>query len=203
MPGAIVMSLNSLALAVAEHDPQRARDLLNESLHLSGKPGEEISSGLLTACLVAGRLRDWQLTLTLTARTMYVWRWYVTPLQAAPCFALCARAFAENRPEVAGVLQGAAYAIFRYASRMPQGASPSERAPADINDNFVLAALRETGHLVAAALGEQRARELRGEGAAMTMDEATSYALANIDRKLLAGPVIDQVRRTASCPTPD
>jgi hypothetical protein len=27
---------------------------------------------LLTACLVAARLRDWKLTLTLTARTMYV-----------------------------------------------------------------------------------------------------------------------------------
>lgn len=198
MPGAIVMGLNSLALALAEQDSARARTLLCESLEISCRPGEEISSGLLTACLVAGRLRDWQLTLILTARTMYVWRWYVTPLQAAPCLALCARAFAENRPDVAGVLQGAAYAIFRYASRMPEGSRHSERGPADTEANFVLAALRETGHLVAAAVGEQRARELRSEGAAMTMDEATSYALASIDRKLLAGPVVDQVRRTVS-----
>jgi predicted ATPase/class 3 adenylate cyclase len=191
MPGAIVMSLNSLALALAEQDPKRARALLHESLQLSGKAGEEISSGLLTACLVAGRLRDWELTLTLTARTMYVWRWYVTPLQAAPCLALCARAFAENRPDVAGVLQGAAYAGFRYASRMPDSTRRSKSAPADTNANFVLAALRETGGLVAAALGEKRAHELRNEGAAMRMDEATTYALANIDRKLLAGPVTD------------
>jgi hypothetical protein len=186
MPGAIVISLNSLALAVAEQDPQRARALLRESLEISGKPGEEISSGLLTACLVAGRLRHWELTLTLTARTMYVWRWYVTPLQAAPCLGLCARAFAESRPEVAGVLQGAAYAIFRYASRIPQGTSA---ASVETDANFVLAALRETGSLVAAALGEKRARELRNEGAAMSMDEATSYALARIDRKLLTGPL--------------
>jgi predicted ATPase/class 3 adenylate cyclase len=198
MPVAIVMSLNSLALALAEPDPQRARALLHESLQISGRPGEEISSGLLTASLVAGRLRDWKLTLTLTARTMYLWRWYITPLQAAPCLALCSRAFAETRPEVAGVLQGSAYAIFRYASRMPEGARRSEGAPADTDANFVLAALRETGHLVAAVLGEKRAHELRNEGAAMSMDEATSYALANIDRKLLTGSVTDQVQRADS-----
>jgi hypothetical protein len=87
---------------------------------------------------------------------------------------------------VAGVLQGAAYAIFRYASRIPQGTSA---ASVETDANFVLAALRETGSLVAAALGEKRARELRNEGAAMSMDEATSYALARIDRKLLTGPL--------------
>jgi predicted ATPase/class 3 adenylate cyclase len=189
MPVAIVMSLNSSALALAEKDPQRARALLHESFQLSGRRGEEISSGLLTACLVAGRLRDWELTLTLTARTMYLWRWYVSPLVAAPCLALCARAFAEIRPDVAGVLQGAAFAVFRYASRIPED-TPA-RAQADTEANFVLAALRETGGLVAAALGEKRARELRNEGAAMNMDEATSYALANIDRKLLTGPITD------------
>jgi hypothetical protein len=50
-------------------------------------------------------------------------------------------------------------------------------------------ALRETGDLIAAALGDQRQRELRTAGAAMSMDEAISYALANIDPKLLTGPV--------------
>lgn len=198
MPVAIVMSHNSLALALAERDPKRASDLLHESLQLSGTVGAEIASGLLTACLVAGRLRDWELTLTLTARTMYVWRWYVTPLQAAPCLALCARAFAEKQPDVAGVLQGAAYATFHYASSISDTPSRPASAPGDTDANFVLAALRETGHLVAASLGEQRARQLRNMGAAMSMDEATSYALANIDRKLLIGPVVGQARRAAS-----
>jgi hypothetical protein len=193
MPVAIVMSLNSLALVLAEKQPQRARALLHESLQISGRPGEEMSSGLLTSCLVAGRLRDWELTLTLAARTMHLWRWYVTPLVAAPCLALCARAFAEDRPELAAVLQGAAYATFHYASRISEGTRRSERTPADTNANFVLAALGETGGLVAAALGKQRARELRNEGAGMSMDEATSYVLARIDRKLLAGPVTDAV----------
>ena len=50
-------------------------------------------------------------------------------------------------------------------------------------------ALRETGELVAAALGEDRQWKLRTAGAAMTMDEAVSYALTNIDPKILTGPV--------------
>ena len=40
-----------------------------------------------------------------------------------------------------------------------------------------------------AALGDDRRRELRTEGAAMSTDEAISYALANIDPKLLNGPI--------------
>ncbi len=39
------------------------------------------------------------------------------------------------------------------------------------------------------ALGDERARELRRTGAAMSLDEAVSYALANIDPKLLTGPI--------------
>ncbi len=54
----------------------------------------------------------------------------------------------------------------------------------------MLAALpRETGELVGAALGDQRRRDLRAQGATMSMDEAISYLLANIDPKLLTGPI--------------
>ena len=49
--------------------------------------------------------------------------------------------------------------------------------------------MHETGEIVAAALGDERRRALRAEGAAMSMDDAISYALANIDPKLLTGPV--------------
>ncbi len=37
--------------------------------------------------------------------------------------------------------------------------------------------------------GLPRRRALRAEGGAMSMDEAISYALANIDPKLLTGPI--------------
>ena len=98
------------------------------------------------------------------------------------------RALAENRPEVAGVLRGAAYAAYGRASPSQSAASGSGR-PADASTNFVLEELRQAGALVTAALGDERRRALRIEGAAMNMDEAVSYALANIDPKLLTGRV--------------
>jgi predicted ATPase len=187
MPAAIVMSLNSLALSLVEEDPGRAKALLQESIRLGGRPGEEIATGLLTACLVAGRLRDWALTLALTARTMYLYRWNMGPLQTAPCLALTARALAEDKPELAGLLRGAAYAAFRRAS---PASTDTDRADDQVPpaDNFVLDALRETGDLVTAALGDERRRELRATGAAMSMDEAVSAAVANIAHIPLADP---------------
>jgi len=187
MPGAIGLSLNSLALSLAVEDPARARGLLEESLRLTGTPGEEVSSALLTACLVAGRLRDWPLTLALSARTIYLWRWYVAPMQSGPCLALCARALADDRPELAGVLEGAGYAAFRHASARSSSARPVTRGTA--SSNFLLAALHETGAIVAASLGDPTARELRRTGEAMSVDEAVSYALSNINPTLLTDPI--------------
>ena len=112
---------------------------------------------------------------------MSLWRWGVALLQSAPCLALCARALAEERPEVAGVLRGAAYAAFGKARPATDSSGRAGAAPAASGDNFVLDALRETGEMVAAALGPGKRSALRATGAAMTMDEAISYALASID----------------------
>jgi hypothetical protein len=144
--------------------------------------------------MVCGRLRDWSLTLKLTGRLLYLDRWFMQPLQVATCLAECARAFAEDRPEVAGVLQGAAYAAFRRASPISTGTPRPDTGSVGANANFVLTALRDTGDLVAAALGDERRRELRTTGATITMDDAISLALANIDPKLLTGPVTSMTR---------
>ena len=173
MPGADVLSLNAMALTLVDRDRDRARALLNESIDRAGTPGAEIPTGLLTACLVACRLHDWDLTLWLGARALYLWRWNNSLLQAATSFAQCARAFADERPDVAAVLQGAAYAAFHAAGTGAQGAASAAPSGA----NFVLAGLRETGDIVAAALGKDRARELRAAGAAMNLDDAVDYAL--------------------------
>jgi predicted ATPase len=183
MPGAMVISLNSLAMALVENDPGRAKTLLHEGVELSSTPGQEVASGFLTASIVAGRLGDWNLALALAARTILLWRWSMSLMASAPCLALCARALAENRPEVAGVLRGARYAAYRLGG--PSQSSPPGPGPGDSNVNFLLTALREAGELVSAALGEQRRQELRAEGAAMSMDEAVTYTLANVDPKLL------------------
>jgi predicted ATPase/class 3 adenylate cyclase len=181
MAGAIVLTLNALAIALADEHPERARAALRESIDRATTPGQEVSSGLLTASLVAGKLQDWKLALAVAGRSMRLWRFKVALMQSAPSLALCARALAEERPEVAGVLRGASYAAFSQADPARGGTAVTPQA------NFVLAALREAGELVGAALGDDMRRELRNTGAAMTMDEAVAYALAHIDARLLTG----------------
>jgi hypothetical protein len=188
MHGAIVMSLNSLALTLVDLDPTRARALLKKSIECIGAPDEANPSGVLTACLVAGRLADWDLTASLATRSMHLERWVPTPMQVATCLALYTRAIADGQPELAGVLHGATYATFRRAASEAGSNRQSGAAPVGPNANFVLTALREAGDIVAAALGDERLRELRTIGKAMSMDEAISYALANVDERLRRQP---------------
>lgn len=124
MPGSIVLTLNALALALVDHNPARARAVLSESIELGNTPGEEIGSGLLTASLVAGRLRDWDLALTLCLQTLYLWRWSSALLQLAPCLALCARALAEDQPRWPG------YCAVRPTPRTDAAARPNRRKQA-------------------------------------------------------------------------
>jgi predicted ATPase len=186
MPGALVISLNSMAMALAERDPHRAKALLHESVVLASTPGQEVATGFLMAALVATRLSEWKVALALSARTMVLWRWVQTLMAAAPCLGVCARALAEVDPEAAGVLRGAAYAAYRRGST---GQSSPATVRGNPGVNYLLAALREAGDIVTAALGEERRQQLRARGAAMALDEAVSYALAHIDPKLLTSPI--------------
>lgn len=194
MATAIVWSLNSLAISVVDRDRALAHALLRESIERISALDEGMSSGLLTACMVSCRLRDWDLTIALTGRLLFWDRWFMAPLQVATCLAECGRALAEDRPEVAGVLQGAAYATFRRASPVGEGGARSKAVSRSAKANFVLADLRDVGNLVGAAVGDERARQLVAEGASMSMDQAIAYALANIDPKLLTGPLASIVR---------
>ncbi|MBE1550492.1 putative ATPase/class 3 adenylate cyclase [Mycobacterium sp. OAS707] len=189
MSGAIVIALNALALALVEHDPEQARTLLHESVERSITPGEEIAPAFVTAALVAGRLHDWRLTLALAGRAMYMFRGIMNPLHAAPCLTGCARALGEDQPEAAGLLNGAAFATFRSADPTTHTARRADKQPFGTSTNFLLQMLRETSDIVTAAVGDARARELRRTGAAMGLDEAVSFALANVDPKLLTGPI--------------
>jgi hypothetical protein len=157
-----VIALNSLALTLVDSDPEQAHTLLQESIERGSTPGQEIAPGFVTAALAAGRLRDWRLTLALAGRAMHMYRGIMNPLHSAPCLAWCARALAADRPEVAGVLQGAAYAAFRLAAPPVNTASTSAAPSVGTGGNFLFQALRETHDLVAAAVGDERARQLRG-----------------------------------------
>ena len=155
------MSLNSLALTLVDIDPGRARALLEESIERIDTPSEASPSGVLTACLTAGRLADWDLTVALVARSMHLERWVPVPMQVAPCLALCARALAEGWPEQAGVLHGAAYAIFRRAAVEAGSSRQSGTVPVGSNANFVLAALRGPLALQFALIGTNAYRAFR------------------------------------------
>ena len=133
---------------------------------------------------------DWDLTLALAARSMHLERWIMAPLQVAPCLALCARALADSSTRGSRCLARCGLCHLSGAQRL-KPAAEGDRAPQQSarTANFVLTAMHETGDIVAAALGDERRRALRTEGAAMSMDEAVTYALANIDPKLLTGPI--------------
>jgi hypothetical protein len=92
MPSAMVISLNSMAMTLAERDPNRARTVLRESIELASTPGQEVATGFLMAALVATRLGDWQVALALSARNLQLWRGVQAFMAAAPSLAVCARA---------------------------------------------------------------------------------------------------------------
>ena len=92
---------------------------------------------------------------------MQLWRGVQAFMAAAPSLAVCARALADNRPEVAGVLRGAAYAAYRRGSA---GQSMLNESRGNPSVNYLLEALREAGDIVTAALGEERRQRLRQRG---------------------------------------
>jgi hypothetical protein len=185
MPSALVISLNVMAMVLADSDPDQAKAILSESAELASKPGQEVATGLLLAAMGAMRLRDWDTALALAARSLTLWRGVQALMNAAPSLAVCARALAEQRPEAAGVIRGAAYTAYHRGS----AGQPQPKGPDGSSVNYLVEGLREAGDLVAAVLGDERRRQLRARGAAMTLDEAVSYALSNIDPRLLAEPI--------------
>ncbi len=76
-------------------------------------------------------------------------------MQPHPVLAVCARALAEDRPEVAGVLRGAAYAAF--ARKRLDSIQGSDDGSRQSHVNFFSQALRETGDIVTAVLGDDAA----------------------------------------------
>ena len=152
-----------------------------------GHPCRSEPIGSPPACLTAGRLADWDLALA--------WRPFDAPgaLVRPRCKShpvlRCARAlsprvdprqpvsYTVRRMPLSGArLSKPAASAIRHRTCRPECQLRSDRDA------------RDRGHR-RGGLGDERRRALRTEGAAMSMDEAIAYALANIDQKLLAGPI--------------
>ena len=184
MPTLITSNLASLAGALADQDPQRARALMRESIQLRADLGYENWGELTQATLISARLHDWPLTLEVASSAIRHLHWTGNwPLLAA-IFNVVARAITPSEATSAAVLQGAARAM----TPLPAPATTSTAGRANQQPpgrgsgtvSVVTELRRETTRLLGDTLGEQRLADLRAEGEAMSTDDAVAYALSAI-----------------------
>src|SRR5262249_48599736 len=162
-------------------DPERARDLLRESIQLRASLDYENWAELTQAMLISARLKDWPLTLELASPSIRHLHWSGNRPLLATIFNLVARAVTPTAPAPAAVPQGAARssppAVPPPPPTTPGPPSDGARARPPVPASFVTELRRETTAMLRDALGEQRLRLLRSEGEAMSSDDAVAYAL--------------------------
>jgi predicted ATPase/class 3 adenylate cyclase len=182
-PIPITRNLINLAAALAVSDPDQARVLLDESLQLAATLGYEATGLFNDAAFTAGRLAEWPTSLRTASRALHLQlrSGGSSPVYLAMLLNLVARGLAEPRPEPAAVIQGTIGIVLQRAT--PNTAAPHTGDAAHTNTavTFIVEVRHDTTQLIVAALGEPRMRELRAQGAAMTEDQAYTYARTHID----------------------
>jgi hypothetical protein len=160
-PALIATSLLSVGITVAETDAEQARACLRESRELSEALGYQSALDLVMATGIASLLNDRTATLELGRSAIRGLQWGGDRRRMGTVLHLIAGALAAARPAAAAVIQGAAE-------------TNMIRPP-------MVALLSST---ITAALGEERARELRAHGADMDWDQALAYALSQAAQAL-------------------
>jgi hypothetical protein len=183
MPRAIAFNLHTLAVALADREPDRARALFDEALGLHETLGYEGTTELIGMTLAAARLADWHETARLAAATIRRLHWMGDRPWLAGMFNVSARVLSDTDPEAAAVIQGAARTFAQEATT----GSPTDRIQhrADARADFFTQTRRETTRQLDDTLGNDRRRQLQSHGAAMHTDDAVAYVLAHLE-KLLA-----------------
>jgi predicted ATPase/class 3 adenylate cyclase len=185
-PSAIVTARVALAQALVAEDPAQAQVELVDALESATSLGYESPAELQVGVFAAARLGAWPTVLSTTGRMLYHYarsgsipRYIVVGL-----LNLVARGLAEQQPEPAAILQGAANATIRHLT--PRDAAPVSGTRSNSNDvaAFVVEVRRGTTQLLIEALGETRLRQLRAHGEAMDQDQACAYARAQINEHL-------------------
>ena len=192
MPTVLIMSLNALAGALADEDPQRAQALLRESLQLIASLEHETLQARTNTLLTIARIGDWAQALELAPATIRYVHWNNDWPQLAGILNVVARALAPTDAEAAAVLQGAARRLAtvaipirdRTASAPDKPPASTDRSTNTAGDSggFITQLRRTTTGLLYDSLGEARLRDLRVEGEALDNDHAAAYALNSIDR---------------------
>jgi hypothetical protein len=187
-PVYIAESLTALAGALAERESQRARASLAERMELRATIGFQGAYDATSTALIAARIADWPLVLTLAPDAIRGLHWAGDRPYLSGIFNVVARALASGDPESAAVLQGAARRLTPAAALAPRGIevagayaiSPAGGAPGSAS--FVTALRRQTTAALRDDFGEARLHQLRAEGEAMDEDHAVAYALDAIAR---------------------
>jgi hypothetical protein len=154
-PALVATSLLEVGATVAGTDPDQARACLRESLELSAALGYQKARDLVWATGIATLVGDRAGTLELGRRAIRSLQRSGDRLRMALTFNMIARTIAPSRPDAATIIQGAAEAYVVQPGTAQLISS-----------------------IVAAALGDERARELRILGADMDWDQAVAYTLA-------------------------
>jgi hypothetical protein len=161
-PALVARSLLSVGATVARTDPGQARACMRESRELSTALGYQSTVDITWATAIAFLTGDRAATLELGHRA-------IRDLQRGGDRRLMglnlhwiAGTLAATRPEAAATIQGAAET---YVAKMP------------MSDELISPA-------VTAALGEERARDLRARGADMDWDQALAYTLTQTSQAL-------------------
>ena len=161
-PALIATSLLAMGIAVGSTDPDQARACLRESRELSTALGYQSTTDLVRATAIAFIVGDQATTLELGRSLISRLRWGDDRRRMGLALYMIAGTLAAARADAAAIIQGAAEAHVVGDTRTVQL----------ITSNLE------------AALGGERARELRARGADMDSDQAVAYTLAQATQAL-------------------
>jgi len=161
-PALIASALLAMGMAVAGTDPDQARACLRESRELSTALGYHSALDLLSATSIAFLVGDQAATLELGRSAVRALHRGGDRVRMAFVLYMIAGALAATQPAAAAIILGGAET---YVAESPIFAQPVSSA-------------------VTAALGEERARELRARGADMDGDQILAYTLTQTAQAL-------------------
>jgi predicted ATPase len=161
-PALVATALLEVGAAVVQTDPGQARACLRESRELSTALGYQSARDLVWATGIASFLNDPIATLELGCSAIRALQRGGDRLRMGITLHMLAGTLATARPDAAAIILGAAEAHVIESARTAQ---------------LVTSA-------AAAALGDNRARELRAHGAGMDWDQAVAYTLTQATQAL-------------------
>ena len=161
-PALIATALLEVGAAVVQTDPEQASACLRESRELSTALGYQSARDLVWATGIAGFLNDRTATLELGRSAIRALQRGSDRLLMGITLHMIAGALAAIQPDAAAIILGAAEA------HVIESASTAQLITST----------------VAAAVGEERARELHARGAGMDWDQAVAYTLSQATQAL-------------------